>query len=95
MYHDDLIITMYSRKMKFYLCGINLFFNNKESRLDIDNLDNLRNDKWDFRNNLEEKVLNNNNINFTKYDGHNYIIDDIDIQFNINEIISISYIVLP
>jgi hypothetical protein len=86
MYHDDLIITMYSRKMKFYLCGINLFFNNKESRLDIDNLDNLRNDKWDFRNNLEEKVLNNNNINFTKYDGHNYIIDDIDIQFNINEI---------
>jgi GR25 family glycosyltransferase involved in LPS biosynthesis len=90
--HDDLILTLFYKLNKIYSCGINLFLNIYE-RQDLENIDALKNmyDSWNFRFNLEQKILNIYNINNTLLRNHVYIENlkinnsEIFIEKNINE----------
>ena len=62
-YHDDLIFTIFYKRLNLYSCGINLFFPINDIRL-LEYIDGLRltDDSNNIRFNLEEKFLKLNNI---------------------------------
>ena len=87
--HDDLIITLFYKLNKLYACGINLFLNVYE-RLDLENVDALKNEEgsWLFRYELEKSMYEKYNFEYTLLRKQIYIknlnINNSEIYINQN-----------
>ena len=68
-YHDDLLISMFLKKYKLNVCGINIIFPNVyKDRLDNDNIEALHNmdNVWELRSSLEKYYLDKYDIKYYK-----------------------------
>jgi len=82
--HDDLIITLFYKTENIYSCGMNIL-NLNLNRTKLDKTTCLRENNWEFRNQIEKEFLNLFNIPIIILNNHNYITNLSEIKFD-NEI---------